>query len=546
MLRLKKFLCACFGNVALVFILVSVSTIPHVFQARQAQDFQLTPQEWTLPRELLMVLTDTLARLIFLLPLVLGVLYGMAWWTVKNGKPSGRKWAIAASVAMILQGIPQIVITFLAWHQLSGLALEGFLALDATMLGIAVPALIVFAPRNSMAQAASQAANLPRIAGDGTSRILDTVAWLVQIAGYIYGMSLWNRWGHAQDLPWIHGVMFWAQFVIAILFTILVHELGHAGVGRALGMRVRSLVVGPFHWRVRQGRWKFEFVATRILSAQGGAGVVPSSPAQNRWDEICMIAAGPMVNLFTGVLAMCAALAAKGQPWEQYWRFLALIATISFITFAGNLIPFRPEGAYSDGARIYQLLRGGPLVDLQRAFNLASSTQVSSVRPRDYDIQALQRAAAAFAKGHHALMLRLIASEYFLDKGDFPPACEALADAEAVYHQSASDMSAEPLTVFIFGNALLRRDAANARQWWERMEAKKTTEIGVNYWLARGALQWIEGHPKEAREALEKGEALAQKSRPTGSDEFDTCRLGLLRDALEEAPEHLLCAGVEG
>ena len=545
MLRFKKILCACFGNIALVFILVSVSTLPHVFSTSHAEEFRLTPQQWTLQRELLRVLAETLARLIFLLPLILGVLYGMAWWTVRSGKPSGRKWTIAASVAMILQGIPQIVITCVAWDKLSGLALEGFLALDATVLGIAIPALIVFAPRNSMPEAAGQATNLPRIAGDGTSRALDVIAWLVQIAGYFYGMSLWNRWGLAQGLPAIHGVTFWAQFVIAILISIVVHELGHAAVGRALGMRLRSLVVGPFYWRTRDGRWRFEFVAARILSAQGGAGIVPSSAAQNRWDEICMIAAGPVVNLFTGVLAMCAALAAKGQPWEQYWQLLALFATISFITFAGNLIPFRPEGAYSDGARIYQLLRGGPLVDLQRAFNLASSTQVTSVRPRDYDIGALQRASAAFTQGHQALMLRLIASEHFLDKGEFPEACQTLADAERVYHESASDIAAEPLTVFIFGAALLRRDATGARQWWERMEAKRLTEFGVNYWLARGALLWIEGDSQEAHESLQKGDTLARKSRPTGSDEFDTYRLGLLRHALELTPlEEAHCAAV--
>jgi predicted Zn-dependent peptidase len=142
-------------------------------------------------------------------------------------------------------------------------------------------------------------------------------------------------------------------------------------------------------------------------------------------------------------------------------------------------------------------------------------------------------------------MLRLIASEHFLDKGEFPEACQALAEAELVYHESASDIAAEPLTVFVFGAALLRRDAAGARQWWERMEAKRLTEFGVNYWLARGALLWIEGDSQEAHESLQKGDTLARKSRPTGSDEFDAYRLGLLRHALELTPlEEAHCAAI--
>jgi len=545
MIKFRRFLCACFGNIALLFLLVSFSTLPRVFHVLQPSDLRYPDQPLDEKAILVMLLAQTLARLIYLQPVLVCFLYSMAWWTVRRGKASGRGWAIAASIVMILQGVLPIVLAVRFWREMSspGLALEGFIAIFVILLAIGVPGLVAFLPRNSMAEGVGKAAALPRIAGDGTSRILDTIAWLVQIAGYIWGMSLWNKWAWNQGLPRSFGLLDFSGFVVAIVITIVVHELGHAVVGRALGMRLRSFIIGPFQWRVSDGRWKFKFVLAHILSARGGAGVVPSNPAQNRLEEICMIAAGPAVNLVVGVLASCAALTALDQPWEQRWHFLAVLATLSFVTFLGNLVPFRPEGAYSDGARIYQLLRGGPLVDLHRAFNLAGATHVTAIRPRDYDAGALKRAAAAFNSGQQALVLRLIESEHFLDNGEFDKCCDVLDEAELIYHESASDIPAGSLTVFIIGYGLARRDAAKARLWWDRREAKGDSELGVNHWMSQSVLLWLEGQPGQAYEAWAKGNALAQKDRPSGSDAFDTYRLELLRGVLEEVPvaEEMAC-----
>jgi Zn-dependent protease len=543
MIKFRRFLCACFGNIALLFLLVSFSTLPRVFHLPQASGVPYPDQPLDEKIILITLLAQILARLIFLQPVLVSFLYGMAWWKVKQGKPSGRGWAIAASILMIFQGVPPILIALRYSHQMSGLALQGFIAIFAILLIIGVPGLVAFLPRNSMAEGIGQTAPLPRISGDGTSKLLDAIAWLVQIAGYIWGMSLWNKWAWNQGLSRSYGLLDFSAFVLAVLVTIVVHELGHAGVGRALGMRLRSFIIGPFQWRVSEGRWEFKFTLSQILSARGGAGVVPSRPEQNRWEEICMIAAGPAVNLVVGVIAACAALTAQGQPWERWWHFLALLATISFITFLGNLVPFRPEGSYSDGARIYQLLRGGPLVDLHRAFNLAGATHVTAIRPRDYDAGALQRAGEHFKHGQQALVLRLIESEHYLDSGEFDKCCEVLDEGELIYHESASDIPAGSLTVFIIGYGLVRRDVAKARFWWDRREAKGDSERGVNHWMSQSVLFWLEGQPAQANEAWDKANALAQKARPSGSDAFDSYRIELLRGLLKEVPvaEEMAC-----
>ena len=246
-----------------------------------------------------------------------------------------------------------------------------------------------------------------------------------------------------------------------------------------------------------------------------------------------MIAAGPIVNLLTGLIALYAALTAQGQSYERYWGFFAYFATISLLIFASNLIPMRPETLYSDGARIYQHLKGGPWADLQRAISVAASTTVTNLRPRDYDIDAIQRAELHFTQGHQALLLRLLASSYYLDTGNNSQAAQAVEEAERIVLDSNLEIPAELCMALVFRTAFLRRDAEGARQWWERMEAKKPTHFGPDYWLAQCALFCVEGRRDEARESWQKGNLLVQKLPSAGDYEFDRYRCSLLHDCLE-------------
>jgi hypothetical protein len=478
-----------------------------------------------------------MSLLIIATPLIVTFINGMAWWTIRKGKGTARGWAIAACLTLILSSILLLIPMKSIWGYFPAGVMIAILALCVATIVIGISGLVAFARRDSVARPL-ETAKPPRIAGDGTSSLLDSIAWLLGLTGYFAGMSWWYRWGRAQHLPLVHGYWSWLQIVAALFITVVLHELGHATAGMALGMKLRAFIVGPFQWRIRDGRWKFQFLPSKFLSAGGATAIVPTNTEQLRWREICMIAAGPVANLFTGLIATAAALAAIGKPYEQYWEFSALIAAISLVTFAVNLIPkqlnAQHQVAYSDGAQIYQLLRGGPWADLHRAFSVAGSTLVTPLRPKDYDIQTIQRAASSITQGRQALVLRLLASYYFLDCGMIPQTCEVLAEAESVYEESASDIPAELHTDFVFGNAILRRDAAAARQWWERMEAKKPTHFGVDYRLAQSALFWIENHLEEAREAWNQANLLAQQLPAAGSYEFDRYRCTLLHNCIED------------
>jgi len=268
--------------------------------------------------------------------LILAAVFGMAWWTLAQAKPSSRIWAIAAS----LLNVPLVFVARPMWL--------------STAAGIA--GLWFFSRRQAFTWTVP---NIPRPERDGTNGIVDTAAQLAMCAGALAIWSWWSVWAQSRDLPMVDGLPLILQLIFASLVCTTFHELGHVMAGWSVGMKVHAFVAGPFHWRVRDGRWTFEFHLTGLLLSTGAAGLVPSRGQYRCRSGIAVAAAGPMASLVLGTAALIAALNAEGHPWNSAWEFLALISTCSLLTFAINLIPIRPEGSYSDGARIYQLLFRG-------------------------------------------------------------------------------------------------------------------------------------------------------------------------------------------
>ncbi len=528
MSKLRKFLRGCFGYAALAHGVASFHALSALFTSFGFERHGVVPKA-------LAIFLLILSRLIVAIPIPLTVLFGFTWWALKAGKTYARRWAIASSIALLLSGINFAIVTYWMSAGRYKNILAIFPILAAVFLAAGIAGLIAF--RRDISQADDEA-DIPRIRirGDGTHKALDALALILQVGGTLKLISIYTRWGHENDLPPASGLQFWMQWVVALVAVTVIHESAHASVGVALGMKLRAFVVGPFQWRVLEGRWTFKFRPTQILAFSGAAGLTPTDPDQNRWSEVAMVAAGPISNLFTGAVAGALAYSAEFQPWEPYWELFALFASISLVVGVVNLIPFRPDAWYSDGARIYQLLRGGPVADYHRAVKSVLATIVTPRRPKDYDIAAIQRASSHFTDGHEALMLRLFANSHYFDRGRYTESSAALADAERIYHESASDISAELHLAFVIKGVFLRRDAAAVRQWWDRMEIKKVTTFNQDYWLAKSALAWAENDPIGANEAWNTGKAYLEKLPDAGTYNFDRDCYVFMKNLLDGLP----------
>jgi hypothetical protein len=460
------------------------------------------------------------------LPL-LGVVYALACWTFWTGKNSARTWGLVASGANAVLGC---LFLYMDRRFLTAPS-TAFLNPDALLLGIGIAGLIAFR-RHDVIKVEQLMQPLP---GDGTNAVVNRAIWIAGTGGFISAMTWWWRWAESNGLVWIRNSFFRDLFLLLLLELLMVaiHEFGHASVASVLDMKLCAFIVGPFQWRLREGKWEFRFILSGFLAIGGATAVAPTDPNRPLWRDISMVAAGPIVSLLSGLAALWFTLTAPGHPWQQDWLPLAFFTTLSLLTAVLNLIPFRTKGFYSDGARISQLLSRGPWADLHRVFSAAAATTVTPLRPRDYDIAAIERAGSSILVGQQALHLRLLAASYYLDCGRIEDASEALADAETIYKESASDIPAELHTPFIFGKAYLQHDAEGTRLWWERMQAKHPTRHNADYWIAKSAFLWSEHRLKEAREAWEKGNTLVQQLPHSGAYETDRDQFALLQKELE-------------
>jgi len=532
---LRKLLASAFGTVALIATFISVGTtfplLLHPFHFHSVfLRSELTPwlRVWRL------VLTG-LVMLLLLSPPVLTGLYGMAWWTVRRAKPSARKWAIAASTAILVHSLPLLVVlVYIArYYPIVHGGWWDLAILPALTLTLGILGLVAFLPRDSAAQPEAAVPAPPRIAGDGTSTALDMAATALAFAGYFAGIYLWERWAAAHHIQFELGIL---ATCLALFLTTVFHELGHALTGLALGMKLQGFHAGPLEARNNGSRWQFKFTPAAFA---GSVTLVPRAARPSRWSDIGAIAAGPLASLLVGAVAFQLAITARGRSYENALGFLAILATLNFIAFFVNLLPLRPDGLYSDGANIYQRLKGGPWADFRLAIAAVLSTTVTPLRPRDFEIERIQRASAAFTHGRQAVLLRLMASSYhldryLLDRGELSAAIAAIADAEAAYDSAPWPITPGLCLTFAFRIALLQRDAERARIWWDRAEAQHP-EKKVEYWMANSALLFLEDHAAEARAAWEQASALAAQLPAAGDCDFDRDCCALLGQAQTEA-----------
>ncbi|HTW48941.1 MAG TPA: site-2 protease family protein [Acidobacteriaceae bacterium] len=282
------------------------------------------------------------------------VIFGMASLSYFLRRPSARVWGVLAGLMNLALAVAVFVTLRTFTHAHMGRLIQD----QALLVLMGIGSIAVFAVWNPATDGGRAAQVKPRVKGDGTSAVLDAIPFILTIAGYIVGMNLWYRWGQAQGLEWGASGWFWPDLLAAALITTFVHECGHALTARVLGMQIRGFSAGPLQWRVRSGRWQFNFRWSGLLSAEGATIFDLNDPALVKGKAIAMVAAGPIANLFLGVAATWAVLHAVDAPWEQAWLLLAFVSTFSLIAFVVNFIPARSGQTYTDGAKIWQLLTG--------------------------------------------------------------------------------------------------------------------------------------------------------------------------------------------
>ena len=152
-----------------------------------------------------------------------------------------------------------------------------------------------------------------------------------------------------EFLQWIVWLPIW------VLFSIVVHELGHALAAKMVGLRVGFCGVG-----MQRPLISFGVESTRyffgLWPINGLTLLARDSPRLPTGPMVFAVAAGPLANLLVG-------FAALGLDWltpgvQPAW---SVLATVSFLLTL-NLLPIRSKGTgfsfRTDGMMILQILNG--------------------------------------------------------------------------------------------------------------------------------------------------------------------------------------------
>jgi hypothetical protein len=152
--------------------------------------------------------------------------------------------------------------------------------------------------------------------------------------------------------------------LLTVYAILAIHEIGHIIGSRVVGLRMRSLTVGPITFVREAGTLRIR----KNLNLALFRGVVrfEVAPDEKRRRRLTVVlAAGPAMSLVTGLLAVAFLLGGGMNALTAMTpaarlilaRLLALFASGSIAVGLANIIPMRFAGGVSDGARLFLLLR---------------------------------------------------------------------------------------------------------------------------------------------------------------------------------------------
>lgn len=160
--ELHKFLRSCFGYAAIASSAVAITLVPVFLRAPFPH---ATSRFHAEPIQLLLI---AMREMILLMPAVLAVASAMAWWTLRKGDPSARRWAIAASISSLVMSAPFLVadVAIVQYSLTGAVGFIGVLVFFVILLSLGVEGLATFSKRNAPFVASP---GLSRVTADGKS-----------------------------------------------------------------------------------------------------------------------------------------------------------------------------------------------------------------------------------------------------------------------------------------------------------------------------------------------------------------------------------------
>ena len=249
-----------------------------------------------------------------------------------------------------------------------------------------------------------------------------------------------------------------------LLIVLWAHELGHALVGRAVGLRVIEVVLGsgPRLARVRVGETDVE---VRLLPFGGHSVMVPLEPSRARL--AVGVLAGPLANLVVVVVTIFV--------WPRSGPWVAPLVIANSLVLVGNLWPMKvatPLGPVrSDGLALLTLIRS-PADELREMDALRYAAETAAALERRDLAAAVRHAERGLAAHPIDAVLRHFLTVALIRDGRFDTArahLQTLLASDGIEpHQRAIDLNNLAWANLMSGDAALLDEALAASEEAER------------------------------------------------------------------------------
>ncbi len=314
----------------------------------------------------------------------------------------------------------------------------------------------------------------------------------------------------AADRP--GAALLFALCVLAGFIAVLVHEVGHALGGVAVGFRFLFLAVGPLWVERTGGGWRVQF--NRVPSLWGGLAACAPSGASDLTRRMAWVAAaGPLASLLLSVgAAVGVRLTLETSALTTAVRFgLMELAVMSAMIFLATAVMPAPGGGFSnDGQRVWRLLAGDAQAQAESALLTLTGLMMGSVRPRDWPGDLVERSLQLEGRALFSASARSMAALYALDHGDL---------ATAQLHNDVvvallADLPAGLRPSFQAGAALVLAQAGRVDEAEQLLTSLRPSPFTEPHLLS---LSWATIHARRGRRGTAHDRArqgLAEWSRP--------------------------------
>ena len=361
------------------------------------------------------------------------------------------------------------------------------------------------------------------------------------VAGYLAAR------GDAGSLPradlgpiWLTVLVLGA--ILSLFLVITVHELGHLLGGRLARFRFLLLVVGPL--KVTRGPDGLAFALNRSLPLAGGlaaSGPTPDDLENLPRRSALMVAGGPMASFVLGGTGLTAYRALAEAPALETAQGLVVLTWLLMLTGVASaaigvitLIPGKTGGFMTDGARLLQVLRGGPAAEAEIAVQTLVAWSTGGVPPAAWLPDVIERALEA-PPGPFQVVAHHFAWRHAIHTGDLDGERHHRAELLERLDQAPDPVRAG-LLLDMATQCAISGEAEDARTLYDRVNLRGAILDPHADPLARAALAAAEGRVDEARTCVAEAERLLVRAMDPGTMELDRGRLARIRSVLTAGP----------